>query len=184
MAFGRSRHSECDQEQGADAHRRAQRSLPIGDGVDQRGRHEPAGPEQRIAPDHRQEHEGRGRKREHWHHQREPSRAPRHHRGDDAEPQPVQRGDQQKHAGRARRQRIDQPPEDGHQRRLPVAEVPVLDVTVNERCVVGQVAGIEQQHREPEPRRRHQRHHWHVAWPCRRERLRLDEWLGRHHGVG
>src|SRR5262249_30463173 len=70
-----------------------------------------------IIPTKKREREQRRRKPE-------PDRAPRRSERQRAEGEPIQRGREQEHARRAGRDRIDEPPEHRHRRRLPIAEAP------------------------------------------------------------
>ena len=54
---------------------------------------------------------------------------------------PIGRRDQQEHAARPRRNRIDQRPQHGHRRRLPITERVLGNVLVNEFRIVGHDAG-------------------------------------------
>ena len=69
-----------------------------------------------------------------------------------AKGQPIGRRYQQEHAGRARRDRIDQRPEHRHHRRLPVTQSVLCDVLVNELGIVRHDAGIKDQQRQTESR--------------------------------
>jgi hypothetical protein len=92
-----------------------------------------------IIPTKKREREQRRRKPE-------PDRAPRRNERQRAEGEPIQRGREQEHARRAGRDRIDEPPEHRHRRRLPIAEAPSHGVGIDIAGIEGDVAGIEDQH--------------------------------------
>ncbi len=145
MAFGRSRTpnatsssaSACTGSRASFERSATTRASAAGD--------QPDHGEQHVAPDHPDEQECRRRERDERRRQAEPRRAARRRERDQAEAHPIQRGDQQEHAQRAGRDRIDQPPGEAHRRRLPVAEAPVPARRVDVGGVDGDVARMEHQ---------------------------------------
>ena len=156
--IGPQQHAECDQQQRQGLKRQglkrqglngcAQARGPIGRGKGEHRRGEPNDGEQDVAPDHPDEKESRRREREQHRRKPESDRAPRRNERERAEGEPIQRGREQKHARRAGRDRIDQPPEQHHRGRLPIAEVPGHGVGIDIAGIDGAVAGIEDQHGE------------------------------------
>jgi hypothetical protein len=76
----------------------------------------------------------------------EPERAACGKESEQAKGEPVQGGRQQEHARRARRDRIDEPPEHRHGRRLPIAKMPGHGVGIDIAGIGRAVAGVEDQH--------------------------------------
>ena len=143
MAFGRNRMPSATSRIAiACAAQRQELSRPAAD-IDDDGGKQPDHGEQHVAPDHGEQHERRRCKRKERRRDTEPERAARELEREQTEREPVQRGGQQKQACGAGRDRIDQPPDHGHQRRLPVAEFPFLHVFVDVERVAGQVARVE-----------------------------------------
>ena len=123
--------------------RHAKARVAFGGSESDRGGEQPGGRKQHIAPDDPDKDKGRRQQRQQRQQQREPARAARQRECQQAKAEPVRGRDQQEHAGRAGRDRVDHAPQHGHDRGLPVAEHALADVLVDEFCVVGHDAGIE-----------------------------------------
>ena len=144
--IGPQQHAERDQEQRRGLNGRAQARGSIGRREGEHRRGEPNDGEQDVTPDHPDEKESRRHERQQHRSKAESDRAPRRNERERAEGEPIQRGREQKHARRAGRDRIDEPPEQHHRGRLPIAEVPGHGVGIDIAGIDGAVAGIEDQH--------------------------------------
>ena len=138
--------------EGEDLDRDAHSRRTIRDGESQHDREQPGDREQHVAPQHADENKGRWQQRQNWRQRAQPGGATRKRKAKHAKGQPIGRRYQQEHAGRARRDRIDQSPEHRHHRRLPVAQSVFCDVLVNELGIVSHDAGVKDQQRQPESR--------------------------------
>ena len=138
-------HAERDQEQRQCLDKQPQPRGALRSGQGQHRGDEPNDAEQDVAPYHADEKECRRGEREQRGHQPEPGHAPHRDERKQTKTEPVQRGRQEKHARRARRDRIDQPPEHCHHRRLPIAEAPRLGVGIDIARVDGAIARIKHQ---------------------------------------
>ena len=136
IEFGRSRTPRPQSAKArtwiGDAHSRR----TIRDGESQHDREQPGDREQHVAPQHADENESRRQQRQNRRQRAQPGGAARKREAKHAKGQPIGRRCQQEHAGRARRDRIDQRPEHRHRRRLPVAQSVLCDVLVNELGIV------------------------------------------------
>ena len=122
-------------------------AAPDGNKSDRTGQ-QPGDRKQDVAPDDPGEDESRRRQRQQRKQHGKQNRPPGERKCQCSEGQPIGRDDQQEHAARPRRDRIDQPPQHGHRRRLPVAQHAFGDVLEDVFCVIGHDARIEDQQRQ------------------------------------
>src|SRR5262249_13809337 len=109
-----------------------------------------------IPPDHSRKDKSRRGKCQEWGEQSEPHRSAQRNECKQPEAQPIKKRGEQKHAQRSRCERVDEPPEQPHRRRLPVAEMPGSSLRIDVAGVNGDVPRVEREDGEAKTRQEDQ----------------------------